>query len=78
MANNKGLGVSIPMARLYERTNRSGRRYLSGRLGDARVFVVCTGETSKGDPIWQLSLNEGRYTSAEDMERARGVAEECD
>jgi hypothetical protein len=76
MANNKGLGVSIPMARLYERTNRSGRRYLSGRLGDARVFVVCTGEESKGNPIWQLSLNEGRYTTDEDKRLACETAAE--
>jgi hypothetical protein len=58
---NKGMGVSIPMAKHYERTNRHGRRYLSGRLGDARIFVVATGEESKGNAVW-LSLNEGRFT----------------
>jgi hypothetical protein len=76
MSNTKGLGAMIPMAKLYERTSRRGRRYLVGRLGDARIFVVCTSEESKGDPVWQLSLNEGRYTTDGDKKLARDAVQE--
>jgi hypothetical protein len=49
---------SVALAQLYERRTRSGRKYLVGRLGVAKVIVVATGEHSKGNPVWQMYLGE--------------------
>ena len=48
----------IQLAQLYERRTKSGRRFLSGRIGTARLHIVETDATSKGDKVWRLSLSE--------------------
>jgi hypothetical protein len=48
----------IQLAQLYERRDRDGRPYMSGRIGTARVRLVPTGLLSKGDRVWHLVLSE--------------------
>ena len=48
-------GNRVLLRRLSERTNPEGRRYLVGRLGDARVLVLQAGETDRyGNPVWEV------------------------
>ena len=53
---------SIPLTRVYERKNARGRRYLTGRIGIAKVLIVETDELSDGDRIWQVFLAQGPYS----------------
>jgi hypothetical protein len=69
-------GPSIALSQLYERTSRSGRRYLVGRLGSAKVFVVATGADSHGNPIWQMYLGETKYVPQGAAALAREVEAE--
>jgi hypothetical protein len=55
-------GASISLGDLYEHTSRHGRRYLVGRLGTSKIFVVDTAEDSRGHPVWRLYLGDGPYT----------------
>jgi len=52
----------IALAKVFERVNRKGERYLSGRLGDARLLIVATGEVSRGEAVWRVFLGEAPYT----------------
>jgi hypothetical protein len=49
---------AIPLALVYERINRQGKRYLVGRVGTAKFLIVPTGEVSRGEPVWQILLGE--------------------
>ena len=64
----------LPLGSLYERAGKCGRRYLVGRLGMMKLLVVSTGETSRGNPVWECFLTEGPYVS--DAQRA--LAQEID
>jgi hypothetical protein len=68
---------SVALAQLYERRSRSGRKYLVGRLGVAKVIVVATGEDSKGNPVWQMYLGETQYVPPGAAELAREVEAEA-
>jgi hypothetical protein len=62
---------SIVLAHLYEHTSRRGRRYFVGRIGAAKVLLVETGNMDRGSPVWQLNLEEGPYTTREQVVLAR-------
>jgi hypothetical protein len=72
---NKLSGSSVTLGDLYERVARNGRRYLVGRLGVAKVFVVATGERSKGNLVWRMYLGETQYVAAGSAALAREVAD---
>ena len=61
-----GKPASIQLAQLYERRTKQGRRFLSGRIGTARLHIVETDQVSKGDKIWRLSLSEIAQFIADD------------
>ena len=52
---------NLPLAQLYERTGRNGRRYLVGRIGQLKLLVVATDEVSKGERVWQAFVTGSRY-----------------
>jgi hypothetical protein len=52
----------VALSKLFERRNKRGERYLVGRLGDARVLIVASGEVSRGEPVWRLFVGEAPYT----------------
>jgi len=58
---------SVPLARLYERTSKTGNTYLAGRLGLARVAILKTNTTDdEGNPIWELRLSEAPPADKQD------------
>jgi hypothetical protein len=61
---------SVTIARLYERTSKTGNTYLAGRLGLARVAILKTNQTDdEGNAIWEVRLSETPQTDKQD---ARG------
>jgi hypothetical protein len=63
----------IALARLFERVNREGRRYLVGRIGSAKLLIVPTGEISRGEVVWQAILGEGFYDEKNGAVMAQGI-----
>jgi hypothetical protein len=57
---------TIPLALVYERVNRQGKRYLVGRLSGGKVLIVPTGEISRGEPVWQVFISEWPRDGRED------------
>ena len=53
---------NIPLATLFERVTHDGRRYLVGRIGNARILVVPTKRISRGDPVWEAVITDGPHT----------------
>lgn len=50
---------SVTVARLYERTSKTGNTYLAGRLGLSRVAILKTSATDDdGNPIWEVRISE--------------------
>jgi hypothetical protein len=70
--------VRLPAGPMYERTNRHGDRFLVGRLGTLKIFVVPTTEISKGDKVWQLYFAEGPYSTPEQQATAARLEETRD
>lgn len=68
LGNGKAKLARIPLAPMYERTDKRGRRYLSGRLGLLRLLVFRTNEVSEGDPVWEAVIVEGNHIN--DSQRA--------
>lgn len=61
---------SVPLARLYERTSKTGNTYLAGRIGLARVAILKTNTTDDGGtPIWEVRLSEAPQA---DKQEAKG------
>jgi len=52
----------VALGKVFERVNRRGERYLAGRLGDAKLLIVPSGEVSRGEAIWRIYLGEAPYT----------------
>lgn len=65
----------IALAQLYERTNHRGRRYLIGRVGTAQLFVVQSDANSRGNPVWQAYLREGKFTPEDSTALLQDVIE---
>ena len=63
----------IPLSAMYERTDKRGRRYLSGRIGLLRLLVFRTDQVSEGDPVWEAILVEGRHISSDQRELASAI-----
>jgi len=57
--------ANVPLARVYEHTNKRGRRYLVGRLASAKVLIFETDEYDPGGArVWEIVLgNYGDKTS---------------
>jgi hypothetical protein len=66
---------NLPLTTMYERTDRRGRRYIVGRLGNLKLMVFATGEVSKGDRIWHAFLTEIRHHTSPD---AAAIAQRLD
>jgi hypothetical protein len=47
------------VARLFEKRSRHGQRYLTGRLGLAKVIILETSETSETNPVWYMKITTG-------------------
>jgi len=52
-------GPQVKLARLYEKTSKTGNQYFVGRLGMAKVAVLKSKEvTEDGSPMWDVLLQE--------------------
>jgi hypothetical protein len=52
-------GPQVKLARLYEKTAKTGNQYFVGRLGMAKVAVLKTKEVAEdGSPMWDVLLSE--------------------
>jgi hypothetical protein len=50
---------SIKIARLYEKTSKSGNVYFTGRLGMAKIAILKSKEVAEdGSPIWDVLMSE--------------------
>jgi hypothetical protein len=49
----------VPVARVYEKLDRHGRRTLEGRLGVAKLVIVATEGESRGQKVWHVYLGHG-------------------
>jgi|SoiMethySBSTD1v2_1073268.scaffolds.fasta_scaffold2098369_2 hypothetical protein len=67
-------GATVALGKCYERRNRRGQQWFQGRLGDANVMIVPTGEIDRGDEVWAIVLAEGRDPQAGVVELARSIA----
>jgi hypothetical protein len=61
---------AVPLALVYERVNRQGKRYLVGRVGTAKFLIVPTGDVSRGEPVWQVFLGEWPRDGREEQNAA--------
>ena len=61
---------AVPLALVYERVNRQGKRYLVGRLSGGKVLIVPTGEVSRGEPVWQIFIAEWPRDGREEQNAA--------
>jgi hypothetical protein len=52
----------VALGKVFERVNRRGERYLTGRLGEAKLLIVRSGEVSRGEYVWRIFLGEAPYT----------------
>lgn len=66
---------AVPLALVYERVNRQGKRYLVGRVGTAKFLIVPTGEVSRGEPVWQIFLGEWPRDGREEQNAALAQVE---
>jgi hypothetical protein len=62
--NGRSKPGHIPLAPLYEGTDRQARRYFSGWLTLPRRRVVLTEEVGEADPAWEAALVEGQHIKA--------------
>jgi hypothetical protein len=60
--------VRLPIGSFYARTDKRGRRYLSGRLGLMKLMLFETEVISEGDRVWEAVLVEGPHVT--DNQRA--------
>jgi hypothetical protein len=52
-------GPQVKLARLYEKTLKTGNQYFVGRLGMAKVAVLKSKEVAEdGSPMWDVLLQE--------------------
>jgi len=52
-------GPSIKVARVFEKTSKSGNRYFIGRWGGARIVLLKSKDAAEdGPPIWDVLLQE--------------------
>lgn len=52
-------GPSIKLAKLYEKTSKSGNVYMTGRIGGAKVALLKSRETQDdGGAIWEIVLTQ--------------------
>jgi hypothetical protein len=52
-------GPQVKLARLYEKTSKTGNQYFVGRLGLAKVAVLKSKEVAEdGSPMWDVLLQE--------------------
>src|ERR1700687_3176160 len=52
-------GPQVKLARLYEKTSKTGNQYFVGRLGMAKVAVLKSKEVAEdGSPMWDVLLQE--------------------
>jgi hypothetical protein len=59
-------GPQVKLARLYERTSKSGNKYFSGRLGLAKIAVLKSRDTTEdGGAIWDVLLTEAPAQNGE-------------
>jgi hypothetical protein len=66
--------ASVALGQLFQRTSKSGKTYLVGRLGTAKIVIVNTGTHSKGNRVWEMFLGEiESYVSPGAAELAREV-----
>jgi hypothetical protein len=62
MSNTPTTG-NIKLAILYEKTGKTGKKYMLGRWGRTRVLLFPSQPTEDGTPTWSLELQEaGDYT----------------
>jgi hypothetical protein len=54
----------LPLAAMYERTNKRGEKYIVGRIGHLKLMILCADEVSKGDRVWQAFITEGVHHPA--------------
>lgn len=73
--NGKPKLARLPIGSFYARTDRYGRRYLSGRLGLMKVMIFETEATSEGDVVWEGVLVEGPHVSEDQRALAAQVEE---
>jgi hypothetical protein len=72
-------GPAVAVGKCYERRNARGQQFFQGRLGDAKVMIVPTGERNRGEPVWAIVLAEGPYPIegavdlARELEQAEGA-----
>ena len=52
-------GPQVKLARLYEKTSKTGNQYFVGRLGMAKVAVLTSKDVAEdGSPMWDVLLQE--------------------
>jgi hypothetical protein len=52
-------GPQVKLARLYEKTSKTGNQYFVGRLGMAKVALLKSKEVAEdGSPMWDVLLQE--------------------
>jgi hypothetical protein len=52
-------GPQVKLARLYEKTSKTGNQYFIGRLGMAKIAVLKSKEVAEdGSPMWDVLLQE--------------------
>ena len=52
-------GPQVKLARLYEKTSKTGNQYFVGRLGMAKIAVLKSKEVAEdGSPMWDVLLQE--------------------
>ena len=47
---------NIPLATVYQRTARDGSTYLVGRLANAKIMIIETDRSSRGDKVWEIVI----------------------
>ena len=71
-----GRPARLPLGSFFCRTDRYGRRYLSGRLGLMKLLIFETGQTSQGDAVWEGVLVEGPHPTDEQRALAQELEHE--
>ena len=66
----------IALARVFERVDRDGKRFMTGRIGSAKLLIVPTGIISRGEPVWQVILGEGFYEELNGTGAAKAIEDE--
>ena len=63
----------IPLSPMYERTDKYGQRYLSGRLGSLKLMIFESEHESQGQRVWQAMLVQGPHVTPEQIAIADNV-----